>query len=201
MWRVKTISWDWNCLLLLSCKIQGNMCYNLAESVGTREHWLWDVARKRNEFLLFSIVLRILQLGTTGPIQVGFSAKCSSPNEHFNQIENLKYHMFDFRLISLDCITLCWLNCHHACNFKWYESHFALRHCLLVINYSCTEIPAKFRTGLEIVNRDVNCHRDETYITKILGHFAWSSHCPYTFCITTLHFYLYIASRPNYCMM
>ena len=27
-------------------------------------------------------------LGTTGLIQVGFSAKCTSPNEHFIQIEN-----------------------------------------------------------------------------------------------------------------
>ncbi len=27
-------------------------------------------------------------LGTTGPIQVGFSAKCISPNGHFNQKEN-----------------------------------------------------------------------------------------------------------------
>ena len=39
--------------------------------------------------------------GITGPIQVGVSAKCTSPNKHFNQIENWKCHMFDFRLISL----------------------------------------------------------------------------------------------------
>ncbi len=39
--------------------------------------------------------------GNTGPIQVGFSAKCTSPKEHFNQIENWKCHMFDFRQISL----------------------------------------------------------------------------------------------------
>ncbi len=41
-------------------------------------------------------------LGTTGPIQVGFSAKCTSLNKHFNQMrtENVT---FDFRLISLDC--------------------------------------------------------------------------------------------------
>ncbi len=32
------------------------MCYGLAESVGNREHWLWDITRKKNEFLLFSIV-------------------------------------------------------------------------------------------------------------------------------------------------
>ncbi len=41
--------------------------------------------------------------GTTGLIQVGFSAKCTSPNKHFNKIENC--HMFDFRLIYLDRIT------------------------------------------------------------------------------------------------
>ena len=33
-----------------------------AGSVGSREHWLWDTARKRNAVLLFSIVLRIFQL-------------------------------------------------------------------------------------------------------------------------------------------
>ena len=43
--------------------------------------------------------------GTFGPIQVGFSTKCTAPNEHFNQTENWKCHMFKFRLISLDHIT------------------------------------------------------------------------------------------------
>ncbi len=46
-------------------------------------------------------------VGTTGPIQVRFSAKCTSPNEHFNQIENWKCHMFKFWLISADPITYC----------------------------------------------------------------------------------------------
>ena len=68
------------------------------ESVGSREYWLWDilVARKRNKFLL-SIVFYCFEnssiahnLGTTGPIQVGFSGKCTSPNENFNQILKLK---------------------------------------------------------------------------------------------------------------
>ncbi len=36
------------------------MCCYLAGSVGSRQHWLWDTARKRNAFLLFSIVLRIV---------------------------------------------------------------------------------------------------------------------------------------------
>ncbi len=35
---------------------------DLAGSVGSREHWLWDTARKRNACLLLSIVLRIFQL-------------------------------------------------------------------------------------------------------------------------------------------
>ncbi len=85
------------------------MCCDLAGSVRKRDHWLRDAARKRNAFLLFSIDLRIVQLlyifGTTGPIQVGVSAKCTCPNEDFNQIENWKCDMFDFRLIPLDHIT------------------------------------------------------------------------------------------------
>ncbi len=47
--------------------------------------------------------------GTTGPIQVGFSAKCTSHNEDFNQIENWKCHVCDFRLIPLDHITFIYL--------------------------------------------------------------------------------------------
>ena len=42
---------------------------------------------------------------TTEPILVGFSGKCTSPNGHFNQIENWKCHMFNFRLIPLDRIS------------------------------------------------------------------------------------------------
>ena len=42
-----------------------HMCCDLAESVGYRELWLQDIARKNNEFLLFSIFLRILQLFVT----------------------------------------------------------------------------------------------------------------------------------------
>ena len=38
------------------------MCCDVAGSVGSREHWLRDISRKRKEFQLLSIVLRILQL-------------------------------------------------------------------------------------------------------------------------------------------
>ncbi len=84
------------------------LCYDLVESVQSREHWLWYVARRRTEFLLFSIVLRILQLPKTLEPLVRFRwvihPKCTSPNEHFNHIEDWKCHIFDFRLISLDRI-------------------------------------------------------------------------------------------------
>ncbi len=48
-------------------------------------------------------------LRTTGPIQVGFSAKYTSANKHFNQIENWKCHIFYFRMISLFHITYYWI--------------------------------------------------------------------------------------------
>ncbi len=38
------------------------ICYDPAESVGSQKYWLCDIARIRNEFRFFSIVLRILQL-------------------------------------------------------------------------------------------------------------------------------------------
>ncbi len=65
------------------------------------------ISRKRNEFSFFSIVLTILQLLITleSLIQVGFSAKFTSSNEHFDQIEYWKCHMLDFGLTSLDRIT------------------------------------------------------------------------------------------------
>ncbi len=77
------------------------MCCNLAGSVGCREHWLRDTARKRKAFffyffyfLLFWESFNCCNFGTTGLIQVGFAAKCTSPNEDFNR--KLKCHMFEF---------------------------------------------------------------------------------------------------------
>ncbi len=70
------------------------MCCDLAGSIWSRVHWLWETARKGNAFLLFSIVLRIFKncynFGTTGLIQVGISTKCTFPNEGLNEIEKLK---------------------------------------------------------------------------------------------------------------
>ena len=89
--------------------MHAHLCCVLAGSVRSRKHWLWDIARKRNEFPLFSVVLRILHLlialRTTEPIQMGFSANCTTPKENFNQIEHWKCHMCELRIISPDRIT------------------------------------------------------------------------------------------------
>ncbi len=94
------------------------MCYNLAGSVESQELWLWDTARTRNFFcfLLFWESFNSYNFGTTGPIQVRFSAKCTSPNEDFNQINKLfdiptdspiSHHIFSFTfLLLLSCCIL-----------------------------------------------------------------------------------------------
>ncbi len=64
-------------------------------------------------FLLFENHLIAHNVGTTDLIQVEFPAKCTSPNEDLNQIENC--HMFDFRLIPLDRIT--YLTCYTLVQF------------------------------------------------------------------------------------
>ncbi len=48
----------------LKCLCHHNLSPNVLQSCGISQKLgaLWDIARKRNEFLLFSIVLRILQL-------------------------------------------------------------------------------------------------------------------------------------------
>ena len=87
------------------------MSCDLAASVGSLQHWLWDTARKMNAFLCFLLFWNSFtwyNFGTTDWIQVGFSAKCTSSTEDFNQIENWKCHMLDFQLIPLDCITYYW---------------------------------------------------------------------------------------------
>ncbi len=66
---------------------KGNMCCDLAESVGSWEHWLWDSQTKEwisFVFFCFANPSIVHNFGTTGPIQVGFSAKCTSRNEQFN---------------------------------------------------------------------------------------------------------------------
>ncbi len=87
------------------------MCCNLAESVGSREHniWLWDNSWKK-EWISFVFYCSenpsiAHNFEITGPIQVGVSEMYTSPNEHVNQIENWKCHMFEFKMISLDRIT------------------------------------------------------------------------------------------------
>ncbi len=131
------------CLVYLDHTI----CCDLVESVGSWENWLWDTARKRNEFLWFSAFwesFNCYNFGTTGLIQMGFSAKFTSPNEDFNQIENWKCHMLDFRLIPLDRIT------YHISN-KSIKSHLLLAS----IYFSITGY--YFNIEIQIQNSSVLC--------------------------------------------
>ena len=73
-------------------------------------------------FLLFWESSNCYNFVTTGPIQVGFSANVPLFNEYFNQIENWKCHMFDFRLISLDRITNVYLTGNNKLNIDFQVS-------------------------------------------------------------------------------
>ena len=118
--------------------LYGYMCCNLAESVGTwklgelivrysqKKEWISFV------FYCFENPSNAHNFGTTGPIQVGFSAKCTSPNEHINQIENWKCHIFDFRLISLDRITY---------NDRYHSTNYV--DCFLIQPITTFQVPGK----------------------------------------------------------
>ncbi len=82
---------------LLNKQAFHNMCYDLTESVGSREHWLWDITRKRNEFLLFSIVLKILQLLVTLEPLIWFRWDFHLSMNTSIKYKNWKCHKFDFR--------------------------------------------------------------------------------------------------------
>ena len=75
----------------------------------SRKSGLLIVRYSQKEMHLFSCCFENSSIahnfGITGPIQVGFSAKFTFRNEHFQQIQNWNCNLFDFRLISLDCIT------------------------------------------------------------------------------------------------
>ncbi len=64
-WILKSVRFNSIYKLLQKMK---DVCSDLAELVRSRERWLWDIATKRNVFLLFSIVLSILQLITLEPL-------------------------------------------------------------------------------------------------------------------------------------
>ncbi len=79
-------------------------------------------------------------LGTTGSIQAGFSAKCSSPNEHLNQIENWKCHMCEFQLISQDRITNDW------CSVLWQDHLACMFYSLIFLpSVLCSKPSGKFK--------------------------------------------------------
>ena len=85
------------------------MCCNLAGSVRSLVAFFVRYSQKKKciSFVFYYSENPSIahNLGTTEPIQVGFSSKCTSPNDYFNQIEYWKCDMFDFRLIPPDHIT------------------------------------------------------------------------------------------------
>ncbi len=79
-------------------------------------------------FYCFESPLIAHNFGTTGPIQVRFLAKCTSPNKDFNQIEN---HIFYCRLISLDRIT-------YVESFIIFCTSISFRYVItLTLNWNC----------------------------------------------------------------
>ncbi len=97
---ISLIKWDTN-------YSTSNICVAILwNQVEIRGHWLWVIARKMNKFLLFSSVLRILQLLIALELLVQFRWRFQQNVQWaLNQTENWKCHMFYFRLISQDCIT------------------------------------------------------------------------------------------------
>ena len=93
------------------------MCCDLAKSVRGQEHWLWDITRKEKKqmdffcFLLFWESFKSYNFGTTGPIQVGFSANCMCLFKWAIQL-NRKLKMSHVWLQTLDFPRLhhIWLN-------------------------------------------------------------------------------------------
>ncbi len=77
-------------------------------------------------FLLFWESFNCCNFGTPGPIQVGFSAKCTSPDEDFNQIENWKCDMFDFHLIPLDRITYIGWKSDHIISYSLRQAPLSM---------------------------------------------------------------------------
>ena len=83
-----------------NCQI---MCYDLRDLSGTlimrysqKKEWISVV------FYCFANPSIAHNLGTTGPIQEDLTAKWTAPSDHFNEIQNWKCHMFNFRLILID---------------------------------------------------------------------------------------------------
>ena len=70
--------------VLQSSRISQKSGGGLIERCSLRKEWISCV------FYCFRILIIAQNLGTTGPIQVGFAAKCTSQNQHFNQIGKLK---------------------------------------------------------------------------------------------------------------
>ncbi len=91
------------------------ICVAIKWSVGNREHWLWDTARKRNEFLLFSIVLRILQLLKTYEPLVRFRWGFQQ-NVSLQMSTSIKYKTENVTCLTSDWYMVAWFGLELALN-------------------------------------------------------------------------------------
>ncbi len=95
-------------------------CCYLTGSGISPQHWISDTARKRICFPFVFYCFENLSIVITLEALIyfrWFSAKCTSPNEDFNQIKNWKCHMCDLRPIPPDRIkfdSFCLISSHQS---------------------------------------------------------------------------------------
>ncbi len=123
-------------------------------------------------FLLFWESFNCCNFGTTGPVQVGFSTKCTTPNEDFNQIENWKCHMFDFGLIPLDCTTYRHFGANEVLLTYFFSNWWASQVSYSVYMHRCIPLVTiaivfNFYSSL-IQHADIECVRQ--YVHSQLSH-------------------------------
>ncbi len=115
----------------------------------SRQH----ICQKRNEFLPgISLVFYCYENPSIAHItleplvwfRLGFQ-QCTSPNEHFNQIENWKCNMFYFRVISLDCIKYFVFHPGHVncpwnlcANISYYVKRILIPSLTTILTYCTT---------------------------------------------------------------
>ncbi len=114
-------------------------------------------------FLLFWEPFNCYNFGTIGPIHLGFLAKCKSPNEHFNQIENMKmshvrlefprsYHILFIVTLAADPYPTLQV-------FFGYSGFrpISLSHLLFFSLLCCSCINCTLQQHLEILLLDISC--------------------------------------------
>ncbi len=94
------IEWELTSLSTLWGQQFVHMCSDLAGSVGSRQHWLWDTARKKEYISFVFYCFENLSIAITLELLVrfrwGFQQNVPLLMRTSNQIENWKCHIADF---------------------------------------------------------------------------------------------------------